>query len=410
MRLGLRVKDEVPPAIGTVNAVGGGIHRQVHHRMTERLIAPVAADRFFLDDNFFRRLHMHSSIPSYPVGSALRYTPWSHDTKDFPMTVNPSVADVPELALDIRNLSKIYRASKRYPAKEALKNVSLQVPKGAMFALLGPNGAGKSTLINILGNLVLKTGGEAWIWGHEIGKDPGAAKSCIGIVPQELNMDAFFTPYELLELQAGLFGVPKAARKTQEILDAVGLTRQAHVYSRTLSGGMKRRLMVAKAIVHSPPVLILDEPTAGVDVELRQALWQYVRMLNAAGTTILLTTHYLEEAEALCDTIAIINHGELVTCEPKTALMQRLAARSIKVTLDRDIRSGQPLPSAPFGLAFVQDGPRTLLLNFRSDQPAVGPAIIEVQSAGYGIADIKTAETRLEDIFLQLTRAPDRAA
>ena len=214
-------------------------------------------------------------------------------------------------AIRIDALEKIYTGG-----KQALGGVSFDVPRGEIFGLLGPNGAGKSTLINILAGMVKKTGGHANIWGFDIDEHPRNAKASIGIVPQEILFDPFFTPFEALELQAGLYGVPKAKRRSMELLRAVHLEDKADAYARTLSGGMKRRLLVAKAMVHSPPILVLDEPTAGVDVELRQQLWAYVRELNEQGVTIVLTTHYLEEAEELCDRIAIINHGTLIANKP----------------------------------------------------------------------------------------------
>ncbi|RYD90229.1 MAG: ABC transporter ATP-binding protein, partial [Sphingomonadales bacterium] len=208
-----------------------------------------------------------------------------------------------EAAISIQGLSKIYKGG-----KQALFDVDLDVPRGQIFGLLGPNGAGKSTTINILAGLVNKSAGKVDIWGFDIDRDARNAKASIGIVPQEIVFDPFFTPRETLDNQAGFYGVPKNRRHTEELLRAVHLFDKADAYSRSLSGGMKRRLLVAKAMVHSPPILVLDEPTAGVDVELRQQLWEYVRELNRNGVTIVLTTHYLEEAEELCDRIAIINH------------------------------------------------------------------------------------------------------
>ena len=238
---------------------------------------------------------------------------------------------LPDYALEVRGLTKTYPAGKTTPAKQALKGVDLQVRRGSMFGLLGPNGAGKSTLINILSGLTRKSGGTACIWGRDIDERPRDARAALGVVPQELAADVFFTPKEALEVQAGLYGVPKAERRTMELLTALGLGDKADAYVRQLSGGMKRRLMVAKALVHNPPVLILDEPTAGVDVELRRQLWAYVRELNARGVTILLTTHYLEEAQELCDTIAIVNRGEVVACEPTAAMIARLDRKSTRL-------------------------------------------------------------------------------
>ncbi|HSV28294.1 MAG TPA: ABC transporter ATP-binding protein, partial [Candidatus Omnitrophota bacterium] len=221
-----------------------------------------------------------------------------------------TLSRMPANAIAAEGLRKVYNG--KNGAKIALDGVSLAIPRGSFFGLLGPNGAGKSTFINILAGLVKKTEGHVTVWDRDIDRDPRGAKAAIGVVPQELNLDPFFTPRELLDVQAGMYGVPRAERRTMEILEAVGLADKADSYARTLSGGMRRRLLVAKAMVHTPPVLILDEPTAGVDIELRQNLWAYVRELNARGTTVVLTTHYLEEAEELCDQIAIINRGKLV--------------------------------------------------------------------------------------------------
>src|SRR3954464_379484 len=237
-----------------------------------------------------------------------------------------------EAAISIVDLQKTYQGGKR-----ALEGVSIDVPRGQIFGLLGPNGAGKSTLINILAGLVNKSGGSATIWGFDIEKHPRNAKASIGIVPQEIVFDPFFTPRETLEIQAGLYGVPKERRQTAELLRAMHLEDKANAYSRTLSGGMKRRLLVAKAMVHSPPILVLDEPTAGVDIELRQQLWAYVRQLNEQGVTIVLTTHYLEEAENLCDRIAIINHGKLIANEPTRELVNKAQEKAVVVTVDRDL-------------------------------------------------------------------------
>src|ERR1700759_3444500 len=237
-----------------------------------------------------------------------------------------------ESAIEIRDLQKTYAGGKR-----ALEGVTFNVPRGAVFGLLGPNGAGKSTLINILAGLVNKSGGTATIWGFDIEQHPRNAKASIGIVPQEIVFDPFFTPAETLEIQAGLYGVPKERRQTAELLRAMHLEDKAKAYSRTLSGGMKRRLLVAKAMVHSPPILVLDEPTAGGDVELRRQLWGYVRRLHAQGVTIVLTTHYLEEAEELCDRIAIIHHGRVIANEPTRELVSKAQEKAVVVTFDRDI-------------------------------------------------------------------------
>jgi ABC-2 type transport system ATP-binding protein len=303
-------------------------------------------------------------------------------------------------AIELSDLRKTYKASKKSPEKEALKGINLTIEKGSMFALLGPNGAGKSTLINILAGLVIKTSGTAKIWDYSIDTNERLAKSAIGIVPQELNLDAFFTPHALLEIQAGLYGVPANERRTDELLEAVGLTKQAKSYARTLSGGMRRRLMVAKAMVHTPPVLVLDEPTAGVDVELRRALWDYVRELNRRGTTVLLTTHYLEEAEELCDRIAIINNGQLVANEPKDTLLKRLDSKELHITVDRDVNA---VPAGLENYACTIKDNRKLCLRYPPSRVTAGQVIDAVQKTGLGIVDIYSREADLEAIFLQLT-------
>ena len=307
----------------------------------------------------------------------------------------------PSLAIEITGLTKTYRKSKHFAPKEALKGIDLAIPRGCIFGLLGPNGAGKSTLINILAGLTVKTSGEARIWDYEVDQDPRLARSAIGVVPQELNLDAFFTPRELLELQAGLFGVPPHERRTDELLAAVDLTDKANAYARTLSGGMRRRLMVAKAMVHAPPVLVLDEPTAGVDVELRRALWSYVRELNKAGTTVLLTTHYLEEAEELCDSIAIINHGTLVANDTTANLLRRIDNKRVTIIIDSDLPN---IPANMLAHGWEKTGERQLSLVYQPSQNGIGKILSTVQMNGIGIVDLTTKETDLEDIFLQLTR------
>ena len=316
-------------------------------------------------------------------------------------------APLPAYAVQVENLRKTYAASKKAPAKEALKGVSLAIPCGSIFGLLGPNGAGKSTLINILAGLVKKTSGTAKIWDYEVASDPRMASSAIGVVPQELNLDAFFTPRELLELQAGLYGVPKKERRTDELLAAVDLTDKANSYARTLSGGMRRRLMVAKAMVHNPPVLVLDEPTAGVDVELRKALWSYVRQLNAAGTTVLLTTHYLEEAQELCDHIAIIDRGEVVANDSTANLLRGIDNKRLLITVDRDLTE---VPATMRSAGWELLSPRQLALNYQPSKAAIGQLLMSVQVNGLTISDLSTVETDLEDIFLQLTRQHHAAA
>ena len=301
-------------------------------------------------------------------------------------------------AIRLEGLEKVYAGGKR-----ALDGISLEIPRGSMFGLLGPNGAGKSTLINILAGLVVKTGGTAEVWGFDIDRHPRNAKASLGVVPQELLFDAFFTAFETLELQAGLFGVPKDKRRTMELLEKVRLADKAHVYSRTLSGGMKRRLLIAKALVHNPPVVILDEPTAGVDIELRQMLWAYVRELHAAGTTVVLTTHYLEEAEELCDRIAIVNHGRIVADSDTKSLLAQAREKRVLVTVADDIVT---VPS-------VEGVTRVELLDSRRldilyDKGAVqaGAILARLQAAGLSVVDVTTREADLEDVFLELTGTP----
>ncbi len=307
----------------------------------------------------------------------------------------------PASAIVIDNVSKTYRPRDSQTVKVALKSVSLDVPRGAMFALLGPNGAGKSTLINIMAGLVNKTEGKVVIWGHDIDTDARQSRRAIGIVPQELNLDPFFTPRETLEVQAGYYGIPKAERRTDEILETVGLADKANAHARTLSGGMRRRLLIAKAMVHNPKILVLDEPTAGVDVELRQQLWETVHEMNALGTTILLTTHYLEEAQENCNTIAILRHGEVVAYESRESLLSRLKDKVVVV------RFAEPFAQVPLGLApFLPEitAPDTLAFRINREDGGI-PALLEaLPGCGLKLSDIATVEPDLEEVFLRLTR------
>jgi ABC-2 type transport system ATP-binding protein len=303
----------------------------------------------------------------------------------------------PEPAIRIESLSKIYAGGKL-----ALDGVSFDVPRGQIFGLLGPNGAGKSTLINILAGLVVKTGGKAVIWGFDIDQHPRNAKRSIGVVPQEIIFDPFFTPRETLEIQAGLYGIPPSERRSDALLAAMHLTDKANAYSRTLSGGMKRRLLVAKAMVHSPPILVLDEPTAGVDVELRRQLWAYVKSLNEQGVTVVLTTHYLEEAEQLCDRIAIINHGKVIANEPTRDLVAKAQEKAVVVTFDRDIGE-VPTNSCFENIALVDE--RTLEITYRKDRVNAGEVLTALTADGHGIVDVRTREPDLEDVFLSLVGA-----
>ena len=302
-------------------------------------------------------------------------------------------------AIRIEALRKTYKGKKGQPEKHALKGVDLTIPRGSVFGLLGPNGAGKSTMINILAGLVRKTSGKVTIWGFDQDANPRQSRAAIGVMPQELNLDPFFTPRGALEVQAGLYGVPKGERRSDEILEMVGLTDKAQAYARTLSGGMRRRLLLDKALVHHPHVLVLDEPTAGVDIELRQMLWENVRKLNARGMTIILTTHYLEEAEEMCDEIAIINQGEVVARDSKVNLLGRLDAKAMVVTPEAPIET---LPAAPGVTAELRsDG--AVVLRYQSRSVSAERVLAAVRAAGIAIRDVKTEETDLQDVFLALT-------
>ena len=306
----------------------------------------------------------------------------------------------PDYAIEAIGLEKTYRASGKLPEMRALKGIDLKIERGSIFGLLGPNGAGKSTFINILAGLVTKTGGTAKIWGLDINEHPRASRAAIGVVNQEITMDPFFTPIQALELQAGYYGVPKSERRSLEILAAVGLDDKKDAYVRQLSGGMKRRLMVAKALVHNPPVLILDEPTAGVDVELRRSLWAYVRELHANGTTIILTTHYLEEAEELCDEIAIISHGEVLAQEPTPQLLARLDQRLLRITPNAAL-TAIPESLADLNAKLSDDG--VLNITFHSSETGIGRLLERVREAGISVADLSTEQPNLEDVFVAMT-------
>ncbi len=302
-------------------------------------------------------------------------------------------------AISLRGLRKTYAGSKRTEPKEALKGVDLDVPAGSIFGLLGPNGAGKSTLINIMAGLVKKSAGQVTIWGFDQDVNPRQSRAAIGVMPQELNLDPFFTPRGALEVQAGLYGVPKAQRRSDEILALVGLEDKAHAYARTLSGGMRRRLLLGKALVHRPQVLVLDEPTAGVDIELRQMLWRNVRKLNDEGMTIILTTHYLEEAQEMCDEIAIINHGQKITQDKTANLLARLDAKTLLVTPEVASTAEIPLPD---GVTLTRRGD-VLALSYSKGKVDMEAMLSAVHAAGITIKDVATEEPDLEDVFLKLT-------
>lgn len=308
-----------------------------------------------------------------------------------------------DYAIAARGVRKTYGGSGKAPAKEALKGVDIFVKRGSIFGLLGPNGAGKSTFINILAGLVRKTAGEVSVWGFDVDHNPRQVRASLGVVPQEINMDVFFTPKEALEIQAGLYGVPKSKRRSMEILTALGLDDKANAYVRMLSGGMKRRLLVAKAMVHSPPILILDEPTAGVDIELRKQLWEYVLELHQRGVTIVLTTHYLEEAQELCEEIAIIHNGNVVACEPTEKLVSSLDRKTLMVTPGDDLSATPDLGRIEVELK--SDG--RLAIPYQPSQTQVAEILGQLANAGIAVRDISTVEADLEDVFLELTYRSD---
>jgi len=302
-------------------------------------------------------------------------------------------------AIEISGLKKTYAATGKSPAKTALHGIDLNIPRGAIFGLLGPNGAGKSTLINILAGLVTKSEGSVKIWGFDQDANPRQSRAAIGIMPQEPHLDPFFTPAGSLDVQAGLYGVPKHMRKTAEILDLIGLTDKANAHARSLSGGMRRRLLLGKALVHSPQILVLDEPTAGVDISLRNMLWDNVREMNARGVTIILTTHYLEEAEAICDDIGIINHGRLIVRDTTANLLGRLDHKTMVITPARDSN----LPALPATITGQKRGDGKLAFTYQSNVTSADAVLDLIRNANIEISDITTEQSDLEDVFLALT-------
>ena len=312
-------------------------------------------------------------------------------------------ASTDQAAITATQLRKTYAATRKSPAKEALKGIDLTIPAGSIFGLLGPNGAGKSTFINILAGLVNKTSGTATVWGFDIDRNPRQARAAIGVVPQEITTDVFFTPKESLEIQAGLFGVPPQKRETMAILRSLGLEDKADAYVRMLSGGMKRRLLVAKAMVHKPPVLILDEPTAGVDIELRKQLWDLVLEMHRRGTTVVLTTHYLEEAQTLCDRIGIIHNGTLVACEPTEKLIASLDTKTLLVTPEQP--SDITVQIEGYTVDRLEDG--RLSIGYQPSKGEVGTILQRLNAQGVSVRDLSTVESDLEDVFLDLTYHAD---
>ena len=299
-----------------------------------------------------------------------------------------------------KNVNKIYSKNTSNAVK-ALDNLNLEVKEGEIFGLLGPNGAGKSTFINILGGTVIKSSGYVNVWGFDVDKNPRQVKASIGIVPQETNIDPFFTPYELLELNAGLYGIKKKDRITNTILKLVALDKQSGSYSRRLSGGMKRRLLVAKALVHQPPIIILDEPTAGVDVELRKNLWENIRLLNKQGVTIILTTHYLEEAEKMCDRIGILNKGTLVALDSTKNLIDRIQYKKVAFKLNSKVE----ISIKDFNsLNIISSNENELIVSYDKSKLSINEIISFLNKQDVKILDISTEDGDLEDVFVQLTK------
>ena len=302
--------------------------------------------------------------------------------------------------ITVKNLNKVYskNGSKQ---TNALNNLNLEVKEGEIFGLLGPNGAGKSTFINILGGSVIKTGGEVNVWGFNLDQNPRQVRASIGIVPQEVNFDPFFSPRKLLELQAGLYGIKEKDRITDTILKLVSLEEQADSYARALSGGMKRRLLVAKAMVHQPPIIILDEPTAGVDVELRNTLWENVKSLNKQGVTTILTTHYLEEAEKMCDRIGIINDGKLVALDTTKNLLGKIQTKIVYFTTDKKTNINNNIFES---LKVISNDEQRLVLSYEKSKLTIDTIISEIKKQNIKIYDISTDDGDLEDVFLRLTK------
>ena len=304
-------------------------------------------------------------------------------------------------ALKVEKLTKIY-SDKSQKEVKALNNLNLEVKEGEIFGLLGPNGAGKTTFLNILAGTVIKNSGSVNVWGHDLDKNPRQVRSSIGIVPQEINLDAFFSPKKLLELQAGLYGIPKKDRITNTILKLVSLENQANAYARSLSGGMKRRLLIGKAMVHRPPILVLDEPTAGVDVELRQNLWNNVKKLNQQGVTIILTTHLMYEAEEMCSKIAILNKGNLVTLDTTKNLLDRIKTKKITFRVKKTNNINR---NDLNGLKITHRSDNEISVSYERKNHRIDEIINKIKTAGMEINDISTEEGDLEDVFIDLTKS-----
>jgi len=306
-----------------------------------------------------------------------------------------------KFALAVENLTKVYSSPKTKKHNKALNELSFEVRQGEVFGLLGPNGAGKTTFLSILGGTVIKTSGKVNVWGFDLDQNPRQVRASVGIVPQEVNLDAFFSPKKLLELQAGLYGISKENRITDLILKMVSLQDKANAYSRSLSGGMKRRLLIAKAMVHQPPILILDEPTAGVDVELRNNLWENVKALNKEGVTIILTTHYLIEAQEMCDRIAIINKGNLVALDTTEKLLERIKTKKINFKV-KNIELNKNLNMKDIN--FKINSENSILVTYEKNSLDFGEIINYLNENNIKIEDISTEDGDLEDVFVQLTK------
>ena len=302
--------------------------------------------------------------------------------------------------LYVKNLNKTYSKDSTKPIL-ALNNLNLEVKEGEILGLLGPNGAGKSTFINILSGTTMKSSGDVNVWGFDIDKNPRQVRASIGIVPQEINVDPFFTPRKLLELQAGMYGIKKKDRITDVILELVSLKDQSKSYTRSLSGGMKRRLMVAKALVHKPPIVILDEPTAGVDVELRGNLWDNVKSLNKQGVTIILTTHYLEEAEKMCDRIGILNNGKLVALDSTNNLLKKIQTKKVKFSISKQVNTENNIFNS---LKILSNDKNHLSVLYEKSKVDIKDLIKSIENQGINIIDISTDDGDLEDVFLTLTK------
>ena len=301
-----------------------------------------------------------------------------------------------KIVLSVKNLNKIYNKN-----IQALKNLNLEVKEGEIFGLLGPNGAGKSTFINILSGITTKTSGDVNVWGFNLDKNPRQVRASLGIVPQEINVDPFFTPKNLLELQAGLYGVKKKDRITDTILELVSLKDKANSYTRNLSGGMQRRLLIAKALVHKPPIVILDEPTAGVDVELRKKLLENVKSLQSIGVTIILTTHYLSEAEEMCDRIAIINKGRLIALDTTENMLNKIQSKIVKFKINKKVSNLGDISNL---IKIVSNNSKELIISYEKNKVNIQNIIDSLKAQNIDILDVQSTDPDLEDVFIKLIK------